>query len=125
MAGRPRLPNSVAESSGAAIKDPQRFRDRASPAVSPLGKAPSHLSGPAKKAWDMLASEIPWLSSADRVVVEAAAHLRARMMTEPDCPVNVFAQLRLCMSSLGATPVDRSKITVDDDGQEDGESYLN
>ena len=125
MAGRPRLPNSVAKSSGADVINPGRFQDRAKPAVAPLGKAPAHLSKDARKSWDMLAAEIPWLSSADRVVVEAAAHLRARMMAEPDCPVNVFAQLRLCMSSLGATPVDRSKIAMGDDEQAEGEDYLN
>lgn len=125
MAGRPRLPQSVAESSAAVIKDPQRFKDRAKPDVAPIGKAPAHLSKAVRKAWDMIVSEIPWLAEADRAVVEAAAYLRSRLMTEPDCPVNVIAQLRLCMSSLGATPVDRTKVAVADDAEEDGEHYLN
>ena len=120
---RNRLPVSVARSSGADLKNPKRFRGRADPKVDVLGPPPAHLDAAQAQAWRALAAEIPWLRASDRALVEIATRLRVRI-TEPDCPVTVFAQLRLCMSSLGATPVDRSRIALAAEDEDPG-GYLN
>lgn len=67
----------------------------------------------------MFASEMPWLARSDRTLVEVASKLRARMMTDPEMGVNALAQLRLCLSAMGGTPADRSKVSAPDDEDED------
>ena len=62
---RPRVPLKKAELTGAAAKDPQRFRDRSEPQSEPLGKAPGHLSQRARNAWAKFRKEWPWLTKSD------------------------------------------------------------
>lgn len=122
--GRPRKPDAVQEATGAFIKDPQRARK--SPKVSALGPPPKRLTDIQREAWLELADEIPWLGRSDRKVVEVAAKLTARLMTDPDMGVNAIAQLRMCLTSLGATPADRSKVAASDDDETDpADAYFN
>lgn len=118
---KPRLPAAVAKATGAAVKNPQRFRDRKAPKVEPLGPAPSGFSAAQKKAWDAFAGEMPWLGKSDRVLVETASRLRARMQSDPDFPIGGYAQLRMCLSAMGGTPTDRTKVSApaDDDDHHD------
>jgi hypothetical protein len=51
-------------------------------------------------------------------MLELSARLSV-MAQDPAAPVSVFAQMRLCLSSLAATPVDRSKVAVADDADDD------
>ena len=71
------------------------------------------MSEPVKAAWLDLAEDIPWLCRSDRQLLRLTAELSV-IAHEPGAPIAAFAQLRLCLSSLAATPVDRSKIAAPD-----------
>ena len=114
---RPRMPSAVAETTGALVKNPQRRKRE--PRVLPLGAPPRRLSETEREAWVELAGDMPWLAKSDRTIVEVAAKLKARLMTDPDMGVNALAQLRMCISSMGGTPADRSRVTAPGDEEED------
>lgn len=116
---KPRLPAAVAKATGAAVKNPQRFRGRKAPKVQPLGPAPKEFTAAQRAAWNAFAEEMPWLGKSDRMVVETASRLRARMQTEPDFPIGGYAQLRMCLSAMGGTPTDRTKVSAPDDDEDD------
>lgn len=115
---RPRLTSQQAAITGADKRSPGRFKDRATPTTAPLGEPPHTLSEPVRKAWLDLADDLPWLARSDRKMLELTAQLSV-MAQAPDAPVAVYAQLRLALSSLAATPVDRSKVAVADDDDKD------
>lgn len=126
MAGRPRLPEAVAKATGAAVKDPQRFRGRKEPKVAKLGDPPKRLSDDEAEAWRTLAEEIPWLGASDRSVVAVAARLIARFNAD-DLTVGGMTELRQIMTQLGGTPAARSKVHApkDDDDRDPADAYLN
>lgn len=111
---RPQTPLAKAALTGADKKDPQRFRNRSTPKVSgrALGKPPSYLPGTAKKAWTTFADELPWLTFEDRGAVEIVCLMRAQIMDglTANLPASFFGNYRMALSSLGATPVDRTKV---------------
>jgi hypothetical protein len=111
---RPRLPVSVANITGAAIKNPKRHSCRANPKVGELGAAPKVLSTDEVAAWNEFRDEMPWLGKSDRTIVLVASRLRARVLSDPEAPMNLVAQLRMCMSAMGGTPADRTRVTVPD-----------
>lgn len=115
---KPRLTPALARVTGADKRSPGRFKDRANPKVAALGEPPQRLSQPIKAAWLDLADDLPWLARSDRAMLELIARLVV-MAQEPGAPVAVLAQLRLALSSLAATPVDRSKVAVADDDSDD------
>lgn len=125
MAGRPRLPNDVAKLTGANLKDPQRFRNRFDPkAVKSLGPAPKQFDDDQREIWDMFNADFPWLGRADRSLVKMAV-MMDQMIDSGEAPVAVFAQYRLLLSSMGGTPVDRSKVSApDDDGKDPADEFL-
>lgn len=108
--GRQRTPTAIARATGAAAKNPKRYKGRSAPAVASLGDPPDYLTEAQANAWQTFADEMPWLAASDRTITELAARLRARMGADPDFGVNAIAQLRLCLSAMGGTPTDRSKI---------------
>lgn len=116
---RPRLPQNVAKVTGAAAKNAGRFADRSSPKVAALGSAPSGFDDLHKAAWKAFADEMPWLGKSDRTVLQIACRLRVGMETDPKFPMAGFAQLRMCLSAMGGTPADRTKVAVPDDDDED------
>ena len=116
---RPRLPDAVATATGADKKNPGRFEGRSKPKQYPLGAPPRSFTAGQKKAWLAFSDEMPWLSKGDRTVVEVASRLRDRMENDPEFPMAGYAQLRLCLSSMGGTPSDRTKVTWPDDGDDD------
>lgn len=123
---RPRLPQAVAEATGAAMKNPQRFRDRKQPESKPLGKPSKLLTGDECSFWDSFRAEMPWLTEADRTVVETAAKLRCRVMTDPECPIAAITQLRLCLQAMGGTPTTRTKVGAPDEDDDDpADQYFN
>jgi len=115
---RNRTPLAVAKVTGQAAKHPERFDERVEPPLSALGPAPNKLGPIECEAWKDFADEMPWLCASDRWIVAIACRLLARTH-EPDCPIGIFGQLRLCLSSMGGTPVDRSRVTWDDDEKDD------
>lgn len=115
---RNRLPSAVAVATGAAAKNPQRYRGRANPKVPPLGKPSGFLDDTARKAWACFVKELPWLTEADRAVLEVASLVRGKIM-DGIGGVNAVTELRLLVGTLGATPVARSKISQEPDEAED------
>ena len=109
MVGRPRLPNDVARITGAVEKNAGRFADRADPKVARLGQAPEYLNDEEKQAWDLIASEMPWLGASDRMIVEMASRVRAKMKEGP-LSITAATEMRQILNALGATPAARSKV---------------
>lgn len=111
---RPQTPLAKAALTGADKKDPQRFKSRTEPEASgrKLGLPPAYLPKTAKKAWATFADELPWLTYEDRGAVEVVALMRAHIMDglTADLPASFFGNYRMALSSLGATPVDRTKV---------------
>lgn len=117
---RPRLPQMKAEAAGAAVKNPQRFRDRRPPdANGPLGNPPDWMGGEQRLMWKQFVDEIPWLNGSHRGVVEIATVIRARLACGEDVGVQALNLLRQCLGQLGATPADASKVNVPDAGNDD------
>lgn len=111
---RPRTPTAKAALTGADKINPGRFKPRSEPKGSGrgLGTAPSYLPLTAKKAWKVFADELPWLTFEDRGAVEIVSLMRAQIMDglTADLPASFFGNYRMALSSLGATPVDRTKV---------------
>ena len=111
---RPRIPQERARITGADIKDPARFAARSDPKTTPLGDPSDWMGGEQRTAWNQFRREIPWLMESDRVLVEIAACIRARLMAGEDVGVGALNQLRMCVAQRGATPADRSKLAMPD-----------
>lgn len=111
---RPRTPMAKAALTGADKINPGRFKGRSEPKTSqrPLGKAPGYLPPSARKAWDVFADELPWLTFEDRGAVEVVSLMRAQIMdgNTAELPASFYNAYRTALSSLGATPVDRTKV---------------
>lgn len=126
MTGRPRLPQEVAKITGAVTKNAGRFKDRANPKVRSLGPAPKRYCEARKEIWDEFNDDFPWLGRSDRRLVGLAVELQFQIDTEPEVPVAVYAQMRLLLSSMGGTPVDRSKVAAPGEESEDPvDEFLN
>jgi phage terminase small subunit len=122
---RPRTPIAKAEATGRTVHDPQRYRDRKEPANKPLGEPSRMLKFNEPEAYKAFKRELPWLTEGDRIVVEAASMLRARLMSGSRDPKVIGQLLALCRE-MGATPATRSKIHVTDDGEADpANEFLN
>ena len=126
MAGRPRLPQAVAKITGAVAKNAGRFADRKEPKVKSLGPAPKRFTPDQVEIWNEFNEDMPWLGRSDRRVVGLAVMLQSVIDTDPECPVAVFAQMRMLLSSMGGTPVDRSKVQApDEEGQDPADEFIN
>ena len=127
MAGRPRLPQEVAQVTGAVAKNAGRFKGRATPKVKSLGPAPKRFTDEQRELWNEFNADFPWLGRSDRALVESAVILRA-MIQElgADAPISLHAQMRLCLSSMGGTPVDRSKVAApEEEAQDPADEFIN
>jgi hypothetical protein len=63
------------------------------------------------EAWRGFESELPWLNHSHRCIVEIASILRARLESGNEVGTKALSLLRLCLSSMGATPSDASKVS--------------
>lgn len=125
MAGRPRLPQEVAKITGAIAKNAGRFADRAAPKVRSLGPAPKKFDEDQAAIWDEFNEDFPWLGRSDRRLVGLAVELQSTI-DAGEAPVAVYAQMRLLLSSMGGTPVDRSKVKApDEEGADPADEFLN
>ncbi|AGI68919.1 hypothetical protein OAN307_c34260 [Octadecabacter antarcticus 307] len=70
------------------------------------------------EAWQDFAAEMPWLCASDRWIVAIACRLLTRTH-EPDCPIRIYGQLQLCLTSMGGTPADRSRVQWSTDDASD------
>lgn len=116
----PRTPKAKAKATGAAVKHKERFDDRQEPVViDALGEPPEWMLEPAKKAWRVIAHEIPWLNGSHRGLVEIASYIRGRLMSNEEVGVQALNLLRQCLGSMGATPADASKAGAQPNGEEE------
>lgn len=116
---KPRTPKAKAEISGAAIHDPQRFKERSSPKKTrPIGEPYVAMNEKQKKAWHELSYEMPWLTSSDRVMLRLACMWIAKM-DDDDFGVSATQALSSILSKLGASPSDVSKVNHGSDEEED------
>ena len=123
---RPRLPQDVAKITGAVAKNAGRFEGRSSPKVRSLGPAPKKFNEEQKRIWDEFNDDYPWLGRSDRQIVGIACRLQYMVETEVEVPVAVFTQLRMTLSAMGGTPVDRSKVGAPDEPDKDpADEYFN
>lgn len=115
------MPQAVAEVTGAIGKNAGRFKDRATPKVRSLGPAPKSLSDAERALWDEFNADFPWLGRSDRQLVRNAVILQAQIddSRAEGVPVAALAQMRLYLSSMGGTPVDRTKVNAPDEKPED------
>lgn len=109
--GRKRTPTTVLELRGAFKNHPERKAERVNePQVTtPLGGAPDVFNEAQRARWSEIAEWCPWLTIADRPVVEMAVRLWQAMRDggKPD-----HKTLLACLAHLGMTPADRSKVKV-------------
>lgn len=124
---RPRLPADVAKITGAEAKNAGRFRNRAAPKVKSLGPAPKHYGEDQAALWDEFNDDFPWLGRSDRRLVGLAVVLQTQIdEAGRDAPTALIAQMRLLLSSMGGTPVDRTKVKAADDETDDpADQYFN
>lgn len=118
---RPRVPLIKAHTTGRALRNPQRFKDRKEPTgLGPLGKPPKWLNKPCEHdAWNTLATDLPWLNKSHRTLVTMACGLLARQMAGDEVGVKALNLLRMMLNSMGATPSDASKISMPEDDAPD------
>lgn len=116
---RPRVPTAKAEATGAALVNPERFKERkVSKRTRPLGEPYLRMTDPQKEAWQELSYELPWLNSSHRTLVRLACIWMAKM-DEDDFGVSATQALSSILSKLGATPADESKVNHGDDEEDD------
>jgi len=110
---RPRKPTAELELKGAFKKDPQR--KRVDPKTSgPVGNPPPSLDMDIHATWYELAEQAPIdvLRSADRALLGIAATLLYKIRKTPLDKLEpaMIGQLLKCLSAMGMTPADRSKV---------------
>jgi hypothetical protein len=125
----PRKTTEQHQLSGQLSARPGRFSEQGrgqEPKPDPMvGEVPSHLNEPQKDIWLELLEQIPpsVATKADRVCLEIAVRMVERMRHAHDkatcivgCPgvmtSSDYGTLNRCLSQLGMTPADRSKIRV-------------
>lgn len=114
---KPRLPQSKAEVSGAAQKNPGRFRGRKAPnRTRPIGDPYVSMTDEQKACWYEFVQDMPWLHSAHRTLLRLACYHAARLEAGEEFGVSATQALSSILSKLGATPVDETKVAHGDDG---------
>ena len=117
---RPRLPAMKAQVSGAALKDPARFKNRkAPPTPRAVGSAYKGMTPDQVEVWEECAANMPWLNAGHRLLLRQVCILSARMATDPEMGVSALQALGAALSKLGATPTDETKVNHADEGEED------
>src|SRR3981189_511880 len=111
---RARTPKARAVATGRVLHDPKRFRDRCEPQSSgPLGEAPKWFKTQAQvDAWKSFSDDLPWLNKSHRALVGIACEIRGPLNAGEDVGVKALNLLRQCLSSMGATPSDASRVTM-------------
>ena len=118
---KPRLPRAKALIEGRDVVHPERHRGRNEPTAAPLGPAPRWMSKAQASAWQSFEAEAPWLNYSHRCIVEIACVVRSRLQSGQEVGVQALSLLRLCLGSMGLTPVDASKVAwpAEDDDEFD------
>ncbi|WP_193760668.1 hypothetical protein [Bradyrhizobium yuanmingense] len=107
---RPRKPAAKALVEGRHIINAGRYK-RNEPTADAIGDPPKWLNEAQAAAWREFAGELPWLNRSHRALLEIACTVRARVQSGAEVGTKALSLLRLCLSSLGATPADASKVS--------------
>jgi hypothetical protein len=118
-----RLPAVKAKITGAAARSPGRHAGRADPKVKPIGAAPAHLSPHGKTAWALFVCELPWLVASDAAMLEVASMVRGEMLAGDLPGVTKLSMYQSVLGKLGASPTDRTKVTMPDDDEKEDEFF--
>lgn len=118
-----RHPTAKARVLGADLKNPQRYRGRNDPTCAAIGDPSPLLTDGQREAWEKFTAEIPWLVASDRALLEIASILRARIADPGEIGINQLQVYSAVLSKLGATPVDRSRVMLADDEDEEDEFF--
>lgn len=112
---QPRKPTALLELSGQLDHNPKRYENRKTEPkpTNPLGNPPKHLTKEQKSCWKELNKLAPAdvLKDCDRWLVELACVLMAKLRAG-HISVGESAQLLGCLSRMGLTPADRSRVAV-------------
>ena len=119
----PSSPVAKAKVTGAARLNPKRHAKRKEPASGALGGAPLHLDKFAKRAWERFRAELPWLTAADKALLEIASVVRGRLLAGEVPGTTALSMYQSVLSKLGATPTDRSKVNQPDEEEESDEFF--
>lgn len=112
---RPRMPQMKALTSGAALKNPQRFRDRKSPKSRPLGEPYVRMTDEQKAAWEEFRKDLPWLSAAHRQILRLACVYAAKIDSGEELGVSAARTFTSLLTKLGATPADETRVKHEGD----------
>ncbi len=111
---RPRTPTGILENKGAFLHDPQRGRDRADEPIPTADlpiEPPEFLSKFQKLVWTEFVALIPKgvAGDCDLPFIVTAVKLYAKVRRGSAKGIDV-SQLLVCLSRLGMTPADRSRV---------------
>jgi hypothetical protein len=123
MRGHPRTPLAKAEATGRAQQHPHRFKHRKEPQSIPLGEPPDEFDLYERIMWDDFKREVTWLMESDRATVIVASKLRALVLLNMADDKH-YGKLLSCLSRMGATPADRSKIYAPKEEAEPADEFL-
>jgi phage terminase small subunit len=103
--------------SGTLAKNPGRYVGRwvaQSAPMRPIGKAPAHLPATEKAIWAELVKAAParLLQRSDRVILELACRLVARMRAADSKPSEISVLMNI-LGRLGFSPIDRLKLNLE------------
>jgi hypothetical protein len=70
-------------------------------------------------SWREFSGELPWLNRSHRAIVEIVSIVRARLQSGQEVGTKAMSLLRLCLSSMGTTPVDASKVSWSSEDEPD------
>ena len=120
---RPRMPNAVADLSGAAERSPGRFANRTTPNLPDVGLPPDYFDDDLCKTWFRYTREIPWLDQSHRALLTTLCVVDKEIerVTTFGKKLNagLVTQHRIILSEMGATPASASKVNHKDDADED------
>ncbi|MFD2206627.1 hypothetical protein [Kiloniella antarctica] len=117
---RPRTPLDKARATGQDQKNKGRYSARSEPeGLKPLGEPSEFMNEAEAGVWEGFKKEFPWLKESDRCLLEIACKLRGTMISGGGLNISALAQLRMCISSMGGSPSDITKITIPNGEKED------
>ena len=102
----------MARLTGAAAKNPQRYRSRREPLVAePLGDPPDWLAVPQRRVWRDFEKRLPWLNRSHRCITAIACILEAKMRAGT-LGLPGMTLLKVTLGQMCATPTTAGKIRM-------------
>jgi hypothetical protein len=112
---RPRKPTNLIALQGGFRKHPERARARANEPQpqGELGEPPACLGKAQQAVWYELSAQVPAgvLTNADRMLVEISVRLISKMRSGR-ATAGETSLLQSCLSRMGLTPADRSRVST-------------